>query len=523
MQFNIQPFPISASNWEEAFNKPLPEREGYTQVAGLILGTPWDVFTYKEFLYNMVYDRDDVQVFTSGSLDKHIDNKRFQEIQQLMNFHRENKNMSINRFIAFIDGKSLLPLKEHTYYDHLRSMYTQLLKTFESRHQGLFHQDLSRVLTDTIKWSWTYLKDFTNKIIWYGDATKSEVYFLYFLMLLGLDVLVFHPEGKNIFSPALEGIEISIQSYPNTLALEPLPTSKPMREATVAKKASAELEQMLHQDGTYLFKPWQFRDYSPHSITLHTTYDEVRLISEAKAFIRPSFEVKNETVYVPVLFSKICGVSKDRVDYAHRYRDLVESELTIDVHKFPFSDDVKGYHRFHFQKMLVNGTLDSNKLIKADWWKYGHLPKGLQIGLVSAISRYVKKAHLKKATNEDIELYLFSQALEIPANILQILQQYDYSQTVPKFVIFNDGKSGEFSRSDAARILLLNELGMDIILFNPTGQRDLELHVDSGLFDSHWLEDISFEESHQQQLDLSCRVTRNKKAVKSFFNKLVSK
>lgn len=35
------------------------------------------------------------------------------------------------------------------------------------------------------------------KVVWYGDATKSQLYFLYYLMLVGCDVLLFHPAGTD--------------------------------------------------------------------------------------------------------------------------------------------------------------------------------------------------------------------------------------------------------------------------------------------------------------------------------------
>lgn len=36
-------------------------------------------------------------------------------------------------------------------------------------------------------------------VIWYGEANKSQLYFLYYVMLIGCDVVLFHPEGKDQF------------------------------------------------------------------------------------------------------------------------------------------------------------------------------------------------------------------------------------------------------------------------------------------------------------------------------------
>lgn len=538
MKFTIYQMALADGNWETSFTKSLMERENYfldkesfsyTQVAGNILGAPLDQYSYKEFLYELAYDNTDVHLLTNG-LEKQIENEHFQSIQRIMNIHKENNGLSVNRFIAFMEGESLFPLREFPdYYIHLRNTYMRLLKIFSEQHNGLQHRDFQRVVTDVVKWSWNYVgkwikeTDYTKqsiKVIWYGEATKSEVYFLYFLFMLGIDVLVFHSEGKNIFS-VLNGIEIPSYSYPSTLPLESFPTAKPTRKATVAEKASSELNQILHADGTYLFKPWQFRDYIPQSITLQSTYDEVNLITREKAFIRPSFAVENQTIYIPTIFAKILGISKERKKYWQKFQELAQKELVFVSHTFPFSNEVKGNQQYHFQHASSNGKLAPEKMLPTNWWKYKHLPEGLQLGVATAISRYVEKGQLKLKQGESLEelkQYLFAQAMDIPDEILQLLQKFDYSQDVPKIVLFNNGKSGDITRADCARLLLLNEIGFDIILFNPTGQNDIELHIDSSLFDSHWLEEISFEEKYQASREM----LNPESIIKKLFSKLRS-
>ena len=47
----------------------------------------------------------------------------------------------------------------------------------------------------------------------------------------------------------------------------------------------------------------------------------------------------------------------------------------------------------------------------------------------------------------------FRTTSQIPPNILEQLEKFDYSQDVPKIVIFNNEKSGELTRSDAVLFL----------------------------------------------------------------------
>ena len=92
----------------------------------------------------------------------------------------------------------------------LRTAFMTLLETFADRHEnGLNHPDFRRVLLDVSKFSLNHLNPWLEqadierempKVVWYGDATKSQLYFLYYLMLIGCDVLLFHPAAEDPFS-----------------------------------------------------------------------------------------------------------------------------------------------------------------------------------------------------------------------------------------------------------------------------------------------------------------------------------
>lgn len=83
--------------------------------------------------------------------------------------------------------------------------------------------------------------------------------------------------------------------------------------------------------------------------------------------------------------------------------------------------------------------------------------------------------------------------MQIPPFILKMLQKYDYSQNVPKLIIFNNQLNGSLTRPDAALLLLLNQFGIDLVVYNPAGHSDIEKYIDNSVFVSHWLEDVVFE------------------------------
>lgn len=512
---------INEKDWLSLFKTPLSRRNSFlhseeelsfTQTAFRILGTYPDEDEYQEVLYGLVHEEELSVVLLSEGLDKSIQQELFQAIQRVLMINTEENGLSVNRLVAFMQGESLMPKAENQALAvHYRESWKTLLEHFKASHDsGFLHPEFRRVFTDLIKWSHNHLASWNAglteeppKMIWYGDASKSEAYFLYYLILIGADVLVFHPEGSDILAPydpdEKQTSKIRLGSKGKPL---PFPHQKPVRKGTVAFRASKEIEQMLHSDDSMLYKPWQFRSYIPQSITLKTTYDELFILMKEKAFIRPNFEASGQTVQIPALFAKVAGVSKNRKEYWARVQDVTDHELAWTIRSFPFTKTIPGNNHFHFQAALgSDGRLDPEKMMSSNWWSYKELPTGLQQGLAAAISRCCAYPKLKAPDHEteyQTQLYLFNQALYLPPDLLKLVQKFDYAQDIPKMVLYNMEKNGPFSRSDAALVLLMNELGMDIIVFNPPGQNDLELYIQEGCFDIHWLEDVSFEEEFKE-------------------------
>lgn len=517
-QFQFQPIPLENVDWIDLASTSALARKGYEegenvykipQVAGRFLGVPHNEDEYAEMLYALKNETAN-SIVLSGNLNKVITNEHRQAIQKMLMIHTEEKGLSINRFIAFLEGERLLPKgSDESYSVHIRQSFRKVLELFASQHEkGLLDADFRRVFTDLVKWQFNHisiwLAENTRPVItWYGDATKSEQYFLLYLLLLGYDVLMFHPEATDIMKQ-LDHAEVfsKVFRYPKTSPLKPFPETKPVRKGTVAFRASQEIDELLHQDQSMLYKSWQFRDYLSRSITLKTTYDELYIVMRERAFIRPNFEVADETVYVPTIFSKVSGISKNKRHYWDRIHELTEYELASTIRTFPFTKEVKANNHFHYQNALgETGRLNPDKMMAANWWRYRELPSGLQKNIASAISRYCELPKLKPLPHEnmyELQLYLFTQSMEISPQLLRMLQQFDYSQSVPRIILFNTDKNGKLSRSDSAELLLMNELGVDVVLFNPTGQNDIEQYVSEDLYDDHWLEDVSFNEEFKE-------------------------
>jgi hypothetical protein len=514
---------VSFEQWKEVLSTPLPKREKYSidnqtlyfsQFIGQILGTSEYEDEYYNELYNLAHDEEIKLIVLSEQLDKTISNERFQAIQQVLLINQKEKGLSVNRFVAFLDG--VIPKnKNPIMHRHLRLKFIDILKEFEKHHANGFNdKDFRRVLVDLIKWSWNHLDQWLSsgsvetempRVLWYGGASKSEVYFLYYLQLVGCDLILYHPSKKDIFKEF--GLEISkslvyTASYQNDPAS--FPKERKKRSSTVAFKATRQMEQVLHHDNSHIYKPWQFRDYIPMSITLKTTYDEIFLLSREKAFIRPNFYSEDRIVHIPSLFAKVAGVTKNRNEYWSRIHELIRDDYALLIKQFPFTEEIKVNFYYHYQHAVNDeGVLDPAKLIESNWWQYSYLPSGLQLGLAEAISRLCAKPHLLKRNGEkqeDVQLYLLQQASKIPKNFIELLQKFDYSQEVPRVILYNNETNGILSRSDAALMLLLNEMGMDLILYHPAGHNDIEKYIAEDKFDVHLLEEMCFELEFKESL-----------------------
>lgn len=515
--------PLSTENWFDILLKPINERPlhdtsnrnfTFGQAVVKLLGISLDEDEYYNQLFNWIYkDNTGLHLLTDETLDRAIDNQHFQSIQKVFNRMQE-QNLSINRFVAFLDGENVL-LKSSIPAIHrkLRESFIKVIEHFaEIEDKGLKNNDLRRLVVDIVKWSINHLQPALEesqlnenmpKFLWYGDANKSQSYFIYYLLTFGCDIVIVHPKGEDILDKLKLDKELFFQhQYPQFKEPESFPKEERKRTATVAYRASREIESILHHEGSNLYKPWQFRDYLPISITLKTTYDEIFLLEKELAMIRPNFEICNGEVHIPSVFAKIFGVSKNRKEYWDRIHEIVNKEESLLIKSFPFTRAIISDYRYHYRGALgTDGLLDPEKMMNAHYWNYKQIPVGLQRGIAAAISRVCAKPALKRHSNEtdeDVAIFLFSQCLLIPDDFLKMLQKFDYSQAVPSIILFKTEQNGVFTREDAAMLLLMNTIGVDIIIYNPAGHVDMETFTKETLFDTHWLEDVVFDMEYKE-------------------------
>ncbi len=502
---------------DRAFYEITEQQVSFSRIAVRVLGVPIEEDDYFNSLFTLSQNAN-IHIL-SEELNKHIEPKDFQAIQTILSQHQQTpQGLSINRLVAMMYGYQLIPKHDDSVMNrHLQLATIKVVELFQKQQSlGLLANDFRRFLIDMVKWLknhwilWTKsmkpIDDFP-KVVWYGEATLSQRYFLLLLMELGCDVLIFHPAKIDELAEIDPNDTFSITyAYTNQTTLQPFPDKLRDRQATVGYRSSQHFEQLMHDQQSGVYKPWQFKDFMPRSLTLRMTYDDIFIYAKEKALVRPQFEVVGDEIVIPVIFAKISGVSSQREEYWHYMHQLLANPQTVFVQKFPYAATSRANFHFHYKHCLVNGELSVERIMQSDWWQYGELTLELQRAIAHTIKTSCEQPMLKQQPNEtlyDLQLFLFKQMTMIPQEILRLLQSFDYSQEVPKLVLYQAPQQPALSREDMALLAFLNRFGMDIVFYNPTGQLDLEKHLQEDSYDVHRLEhmlfDLHYEEPKQQK------------------------
>lgn len=542
MRFTPHNFAESTKTWEEIIGTKLHTRpiylqkDGelqYTRVAKQLLGIYDSEYDMQEYLYTLA-NKGIEWTMLFHNMPKVIDPHKRTEIVNILQMHRKNP-ISINRFMAFFAGKQLLPLMNTPYREHFVNTLRSWLEFLQVRYPRLISNQLQRIFLDFVKWSdhffplWLSQAPFESampRILWYGPAKESEVYFLYFLYLFGCDIVVFEPDGKNIFEPY--GIaDISTEVLPEKTELFDFPFDKPIRVQTITSRASEQVSQQLYNHSALNF-PWKYAEHETRTRILNTTYDELFILSDAQLYLRDGFGEEDGVVYLPVLFAKVEGVSLNQLDYAQKIRRLYEQEMSYTATSFPLLPLQKGNMQFHMRDATTNGRLDVEKMMQLAIWPCKNMQLGAQRNIANTMIRFIESGYIQplpQQSNSEHAQYLFGQLMLIPEEILRLYQQFDYSYTNPSILIFKEEESGQMQRQDAILLMFASMLGFDVIICSPGGSLSIEHYITGQLLNTHRLEKISFDETLAEILRVPVAEdeTDRKLDLKSMFRRISKK
>ncbi len=327
-------------------------------------------------------------------------------------------------------------------------------------------------------------------ILYYGCIDERELEFLHFMSQIGIDV-IYISSDKSVFNMLrINNFEGRMQVFDFAVSKDFFPYPDKIvktKFATMAYSAKREIDSVFYDD-TAMFKDFQYSKM--HTRTLKTTYEEVNILWHQQAKFRTGFEVTNDTVMIPNLFVKISGVKDGNLPV---FWDDVKYKLSPDcmvVNKGISYDKTSGASLKVYDQFIADGKVDIYKLKSSQYNRYRFLSDSLQTLIFEKMNEAAESGFLKLDESEMLHLIIHV-GLNIDKNALKILQGYDFTKDIPKFVV-TDVVEDTFNKVECVQLVLFNLLGFDIIIYTPTGYKDIETYVNETAFETFMMNEFSY-------------------------------
>ena len=322
-----------------------------------------------------------------------------------------------------------------------------------------------------------------------GCKDSNEALFLSFLAKLPIDVLILCP-NLNV-KCCLEDKFLYEENYPESLSVDKYPEdSSHVRMGTMAYHAERDLDSIMYQDsGMY-----RNRQYGKaNSISLQTMYEEIKILWDQELKYRPGFSTVDSVVNIPVIFSKISGVKDGLViKYWESVRELITPETFV-IKKAPFINPTdENPMKEHVAEFYKNGRLQIEKIKNHPKYTYGILRDDIQDLIFEKLRNLIEQKLIKNTGVNGTEYVIIAQVLNLPKEIIRLIQNFDFTKKNPKLVYINTGET-VISLEDSILTAFLNLVGFDIVFFVPTGYQSIERHFNGNIIEEHQIGEYKYD------------------------------
>lgn len=334
-----------------------------------------------------------------------------------------------------------------------------------------------------IVWSYLYLRPIkyennrVPKCFYYGDISRHEIYFLMLTHLMGYDVIYVNPLREQYWDEIDELHLSEVHKNNQILPIDTFQTrisqgQKIENYESITLQLERDIEGELFT-GTGVYKPWQFRNGTTTAMFLSSTIIDLNQNWCEQSRIRQGFKVEGKNVFIPVFFQQIDGVYKNINEYKAILSKCAESQITLfstnrgeELINRSFNKENK--YKLTFCQ-LNDATIDKDAIKKLDFYPFKKYKIEIQDLILNKINETIKDTRLfnKKLDKEDI-LNLIITLLNISDQVIRLIDNYDFTQDVPKVTIFLNKEEG--IEEDVMFILaFLHKMAFDIAIFNPSG------------------------------------------------------
>ena len=322
-----------------------------------------------------------------------------------------------------------------------------------------------------------------------GCANENEAAFMKFLSKLPVDVLILAPNLSA--GCVLSDKWLFERTFPESLDLKVFPKeAADLHVGTSAYHAERDLDTLMYQ-GTGIYRDHQYA--KADAVTLHTMFEEIKILWGEEVKYRPGFEVVSDVVKIPVIFSKISGVKDGNArGYWNAVKDLMCEEVLL-VKAVPcIPEDEPNPMKAHAAEFLKNGRLQRERIKKHKSYPYGFLREETQEHMLDKLQVLIDKRMIKGIFENGTEYTAVATVLNLKNEILRKIQNFDFTKKNPKLIYINTGEK-IIGLEDSILITFLNLLGFDILLLVPTGYQSVERYFNHSLMEEHQIGDYLYD------------------------------
>lgn len=273
------------------------------------------------------------------------------------------------------------------------------------------------------------------------------------------------------------------------------------------------------------------RDYNSEILTLDCTEEDISSALNESIVVRPYFEYKGNNVKMPVFFTCIKGVYNDIGEYLKlmntceksrnntviknvnelltekplmggffkntRIEEVLSEKINININKIKetvgsvFNINEYKYAKY-FDKSLNQFKID--EVIHGTDKGLSKYSVEMQKYLLNKLNSYLNGYYFTTQIDDVEKLKLLECIANLNNEIVSKINNFEISTVSPKIILFLE-KANSLSNLDILLLGYLHTLGMDIIIFTPSGASNLDRVLSKNMFSTLPLDKLNSEVS----------------------------
>lgn len=371
------------------------------------------------------------------------------------------------------------------------------------------------------------------KCIYFGKIDRISVYFLILLYRMMCDVIYICPSDKyeEVFEKydydMLSKVVKSDKLVDNIEKYNLQYISKKGIELRKIKSTASYVQESVYDNlfkNKELYYTNQFIDYEVAPLLFEGVIPDFYNTFVNDVRFREGFKVNEETktVFFSHFFTEVQGVQKDYEEYVKLVRHLLKAKNTIffiekEYDKVLLDENIKESKRNGEIFLEKNIFMINDKIITRRMFYFSELAftvnkdETYNLEDIKKVSFYNLR-NLKEKTvnyifkvfnevistplvffNKDLSFLektklLFLMLLVNPL-VYKLLERFDYTNSVPKIVIYLDNQD-ELKENMCQVLTILSMLGIDIVILSPNGKSGLDKYINQNAYTTLLLDEF---------------------------------